>query len=485
MKRDFNMSTNKDNCVVSEQLKTIDSWIESHWDEFLTDLKTLVSINSVEDKSSAKEGAPWGEGPAKALNCAIDIARKLGFETKNIDGAVGYADVKCEGKVDKKQIALIGHTDVVPAGEGWNTVPFSLTKREGFLLGRGVIDDKGPLLCGLYALAYCAQTMQEIPYGLRAILGANEETGMGDLEVYQKYCDDPDFLFSPDANWPLVYGEKGIWQAEITSKKIERGNLLELNGGSAPNAVPGFAHAKVKVSDIDLNSLKETEGITASVDGDVLIVEATGKGAHASTPEEGISAINKLVHYLLKNNLLLKSEIPFVDLVARLSDSWDGSSVCVQCEDDAFGKLTLVAGVISLYKGVLTQTIDVRFPTTINADELETKISKLAGEADSSLEVTNCMLPFLMDSQSVEIDALMSAYKEVTGDAREPFTIGGGTYARHFKNAVSFGVEKTWEKYPSWVGGMHGPNEGVKESDLKEAIKIYIRAIQNLCKVEL
>ena len=68
----------------------------------------------------------------------------------------------------------------------------------------------------------------------------------------------------------------------------------------------------------------------------------------------------------------------------------------------------------------------------------------------------------------------------MTGEDRKPYTIGGGTYARSFKNAAAFGPEMPWHQDPNWVGPMHGDNEGVSEELLKTALKIYILAIDQI-----
>ena len=82
------------------------------------------------------------------------------------------------------------------------------------------------------------------------------------------------------------------------------------------------------------------------------------------------------------------------------------------------------------------------------------------------------------------IQALLSAYNEATGENAETFTMGGGTYARHFSNAASFGPEKSWVDFPDWVGSMHGPDEGVSEELLREAFRIYALTIGKLMTIE-
>ena len=62
----------------------------------------------------------------------------------------------------------------------------------------------------------------------------------------------------------------------------------------------------------------------------------------------------------------------------------------------------------------------------------------------------------------------------------EPFTIGGGTYARDFPNAVSFGPEHFDRPVPDFVGPIHGADEGACVAWLLEALKVYILALLSL-----
>ncbi|WP_051931882.1 hypothetical protein [Clostridium sp. KNHs214] len=63
---------------------------------------------------------PFGKGVAKGLNCVLDIAKSYGFNTVNLDNYVGYAEF---GQGDE-YVGVLGHIDVVPEGNGWNTNPF-------------------------------------------------------------------------------------------------------------------------------------------------------------------------------------------------------------------------------------------------------------------------------------------------------------------------------------------------------------------------
>ena len=168
------------------QLKAdIEEFVDRVWPEVLDDIEALVGHDSVEDLEHAAEGAPWGPGPRAALDEALCIANVCGLEAHDCEGYLGYADLVGESE---KQIATIAHVDVVPAGPGWHTDPFEMVRRDGWLLGRGVIDDKGPAVLSLYAGRFFAErvaaTGKRLPYTLRVILGVNEETNMGDVEYY-------------------------------------------------------------------------------------------------------------------------------------------------------------------------------------------------------------------------------------------------------------------------------------------------------------
>ena len=107
-----------------------------------------------------------------------------------------------------------------------------------------------------------------------------------------------------------------------------------------------------------------------------------------------------------------------------------------------------------------------------------------AQDAGGSFLPDSARVPFYIDPNTPVIQTLIRTYNDVTGKNAQPFTMGGGTYARHFKCAVSFGMEETGEPAPEWVGPMHGPDEGVSEALLFKALKIYILAIARLMQLE-
>ncbi|MGN0262406.1 MAG: Sapep family Mn(2+)-dependent dipeptidase [Eggerthellaceae bacterium] len=459
----------------------LEAYLDRNWETMLSELDRLVRIESVEDRSQACEGAPYGPGPARALEEALALWGSYGFQAHDCAGHVGYADWPGESPV---QIGIIGHVDVVPAGQGWSFPPFQVTRRDGFLLGRGVSDDKGPMLMALHAARFWMEKGRKFPYTLRFIIGNNEETGMHDLEYYQERFEDPELLFSPDDEFPVCYGEKGVFQGVVKSAPIETGRILEWEAGMAVNAVPGTARAVLSCAIADLGEIPPCIHATEREDGTVELF-ASGVQAHASTPEEGESALAHLADFLLHEGILEGAELDWMELVHDVCSNFDGSGLGLECEDGDFGSLTLVGGVAGFADGRFTQTIDIRFGSGASPESLTEAIGDRASCCGACFELLHCMPLFAQDKDGDLVQTLLGSYRDVTGDMQEPFTIGGATYSRHFKAGVGFGVDVHGQSRPSWVGSMHAADEGVSEEALKNAFKVYAVAIERLMGLEI
>lgn len=465
----------------------IDSYIDANWSTMVADIDALVRVASIEDLGSSAPGQPFGPAPRKALDEALRIANRMGFATSDLDGYIATADLVGESDT---QIGIIGHVDVVPAGPGWTVDPYAVTKKDGYLLGRGVIDNKGPSVLAIHAMKFW-KDMQEsgeaarFPYTIRMMFGANEETGMRDVKYYRRSNPDPAFLFTPDAEFPVCYGEKGLYDATVRSSAISESQraIVRMSGGAATNAVAGQAEAVVRANASNLPTAKD---IAVEDLGDGLArVAAAGKSAHASTPELGESAILTLIDYLLENVACSPEERAFLEADSAILATTDGSGAGMACEDEHFGSLTIIGGTIAIEGDRFVQTFDARYPTSTTAEAITNALRTLFAQAEAECELVRDETPFLNDPQSPAIQALLSAYREATGDSAEPFTMGGGTYARQFACAASFGPEKPWEDCPEWVGPIHGPDEGVSENLLKEAFRIYVITLGRLMETQL
>ncbi|OUP05888.1 Sapep family Mn(2+)-dependent dipeptidase [Collinsella sp. An2] len=464
----------------AQLVERIDAWIDEHWETIVQEIGTLVNIPSQEDLDHAGEGMPFGPGPLRALEAGLDLCDRLGMKAKNHEGYVGTADYP--GADDSKKICIIAHLDTVPCGPGWTQDPHTMTRRDGYLIGRGTLDDKGPFVVACYAMRYWHEQGVTFPYTMRMILGANEETTLRDVEYYNEHFEQPTFLLTPDAEFPVCYGEKGIYQGVFTSGPIANGRIVSWNAGEAFNAIPTDAHVIIRA---DLASLPAADGITLTDEGDGAVrIAAKGKGGHASQPQGTRNAIGMLVDYMLDNHLVSEDEERFLQLQKTLIDDYSGAGVGVSASDDLFGPLTIIGGTCWRDDdGSLHQSCDSRYPTTFSREQFESALTAVAERFGATYETDNDAPPFYIDPNGQEIQKLIGIYNDVTGEDRKPFTIGGGTYAREFANAAAFGPEMPWKTDPDWVGPMHGDDEGVSEELLRTTLKIYIIALYELMQI--
>lgn len=490
---------NTDYQVTNEE---IDEYIASNWEEFITDAKALIEIDSSFDPNHASEGAPFGPGPRQALNEVLAIASRMGFNAHDCDGYAGYAELPGESR---QQLGIIGHVDVVPAGEGWHFPAFELTQKEGVLLGRGTADDKLPLLCALYACKFWMDQGISLRHSIRFIFGCNEETGMADVPYYLARHDAPDFLFTPDADFPLCYGEKGLFGVTLSYEMPDcaaasdnenmKGGTIEsakqntdqlvvsFEGGTATNAVPALAWAVVRVRP---EILPESDRITVESCEEGSLITATGISGHASMPEGTINAVAVLSNYLAGLDQCSPEEHRWFSFVAaNLAGRTDGSPMGIAAVDDDFGSLTSVVGTMRKIDNRYETTVDIRFPKAITGTQLTEAFEKLADHIGATLTITRNQEPFVVNPHTDPVQALMDAYIQTTGLEVKPFTMGGATYAREFPNAVSFGpADPEVISKPEWVGEMHGADEGITIEALHHAIRIYVRAFGNLAQVD-
>ena len=178
--------------------------IHATTEELLSNMERLVAIDS--QLGTPAEGMPFGEGPAKVLHEALQIADELGFKTVNLDNYCGYAEMG-EGE---EIVGIAGHLDIVPAGGDWTYDPFKLTREGDYVYGRGTTDDKGPVMEALYAMKLLRDSGVKLNKRVRLIMGCNEENGSRCMEHYNEVAEELSCGFTPDANYPCIHGEKGM-----------------------------------------------------------------------------------------------------------------------------------------------------------------------------------------------------------------------------------------------------------------------------------
>ena len=445
-------------------------------DALITSLQENIRIPSVE--GPALPDAPYGEGVRNSLHHALETARKLGFRTCNMDNHIGWAEFG-EGE---EMIGILGHLDVVPEGDGWTYPPYGGEIHDGKLFGRGTIDDKGPSIAALYAMAALRDSGLPLRRRVRVILGCNEETGSGDIRHYLQHGGElPVMGFTPDAEYPVINGEKGIITTIYKTDFVQDGDLIltEIHGGTASNVVPHYAYAKFKCDASFARSISligdSKVKLTATEDG--FLLEAFGESAHGSTPELGENAIGRLL--IAMANLPLCPEL--LEKVRFLADKigmeCDGTSAGIGLQDEPSGKLSLNLGTIEADEKSITLCINYRYPVTCSYDACAPVFNSLMADNGFGIlrEFHKEQLYIPADSQLVK--TLVGIYSRHTGGTEPAKCIGGGTYAKSMPNMVAFGPV-----FPGDILCEHKADEHITLDNLMRNACIIASAMYELAK---
>ncbi len=458
----------------------IKEYIYSNRERLLSVLDELVAVKSV--KGEPAPGAPFGIGPRAALDKMLGICRNSGFDTRIYYDVVGTADLCPED--DFPELGILCHLDVVPAEDqkGWKTDPFKMSEKDGVLYGRGVIDDKGPLAAAFIAMKCIRDLGIPMKKGVRLIFGTDEENGSKDLELYTAKNRLPDHIFTPDAAFPVINIEKGMMRSTF-SGSYRGGSIVRFRGGSIPNAVPDYAECELTGISLPLikqetNLDKSGAAFTVIDTGESVMIECSGRSAHASTPESGINAVTALIAVLGRLPLAEGKQKEIIKGLGKIFPfgETDGTNAGLKCTYDRSGALTLVFSIFNMENGRCGGTIDVRFPACMSLKEVEN------GEK-TALAVAGCTFdgymgdePHVTDENSDFVKKLLAAYERVEGEKGECIAVGGNTYVHNIKGGVAFGVERGGTDYH-----MHGANEFITTDELLKDAHIFAEAIFEIC----
>lgn len=457
--------------------------IDEMSEEIIKSTAEIVKIKSVEGE--AKPGMPYGEGVAKALECALNIAKELGFETVNLDGYVGYAEY---GQGEDYVVAL-GHLDVVPEGDGWIHPAYGAEIHDGKMYGRGTTDDKGPIIATLYGLKAIKESGLPISKRIRVLFGTNEETGSKELEYYLEREKAPVAGFTPDADYPIINGEKGITIFKIVKdfNVKSEGNIVVkyIKGGQAANMVPDYCEAGLVVDNAQNvinaveNFAKETQyKLSAENNGGMVIVKSIGESAHGSTPELGKNGIMQLFDFIGTLDLGNNDCSEFVKFMNdNIGMELHGESFGICLEDKDSGKLSFNLGVINMTEEKAIVTLNLRYPVTNKLEDMMTPFNNRIEGTGIRVEDFVHQEPLYYSPEHPLIKSLQKVYAEQTGKEAKLVSIGGGTYAKEMPNTVAFGP-----MFPGEPDTIHKPNEYITIENLITNAKIYAHALYELAK---
>lgn len=442
--------------------------VEQHLEEILQNLATLVAYNSVQGEKS--EEYPFGKVVADCLHSALTMADGYGFKTRNLENYCGYAEIGS----GEKLIGILGHLDVVPAGEGWTSDPFTLTIRDGKAYGRGATDDKGAVICSMVAMKIIQEMNIPLNKRIRLIMGCNEETGSAGLKYYVEHEGHIDYGFTPDGNFPGVHGEKGTIAAGFISDNTK---IIDLKGGMAFNAVASDVKIVIEKNSFSTRVLENffhNHELTYTINEDdqTSTITVNGVSAHGSTPHLGVNAIS----YLLVGLKQAGFQDPFVDFYCqKIGLDTNGAGLNINVQDD-YGDLTLNVGKIFMTEGKIVGTIDIRFPVSMTSKEILALMEENLEDEGGKIIIDLVREPLFFELDSPLVTKLLAAYQEVTHDYdSKPITMGGGTYAKGINNCIAFGCE-----FPGANCHIHDADEFVVVHELVLQTEIYVRAILKL-----
>lgn len=465
-----------------DKKERIASWVDSHRDAFLEDLAALCRIDSV--SGPAAEDAPYGPGPKKALDAAIDMCAGYGFAVQNHGERVMTADMGPETPL----LDVLAHLDVVGPGDGWDTDPFApVVKPDGYIYGRGVADDKGGAVAALYAMRCVSELGLPLKGRCRLILGTDEENGSSDVAYYYSVVKPAPHTFTPDSDFPVCNAEKGFyrltfkktWGAETALPRI-----AELHGGFRVNVVPGQAYAVLAgLSKNDL--LAAASPLAAELGATVQAEDAqagvkltlTAKGCHAAMPETGVNANTALIRVL--------SELPLADCESTRAlhaldkllphGDYCGKALGIAQADEVTGPLTCSFTMIDFTDTGVRGLCDCRVPVCATEENCKAA-ADAAMAAVGFVPAGEMIAPHYTPAEGDFIRTLNRCYETYSGNRGSCYSMGGGTYVHNVPGGVAFGVVMPGEDVR-----MHGANERIRVEDMLTAVKIFAHAIADIC----
>lgn len=447
--------------------------VKPYKDISILNLQKWIQIDSVYDDKTKSEDKPFGKGVYNALDYIATLAESEGF---NVDRCDNYCTEISFGEGDL--IAIYAHADVVPVSGKWDYDPFGGEIVNDIMYGRGTSDDKGPALAAFYALKALKENNLIDGYKVSLVIGGNEESGSRCLEHYFHKLNKPypKYGFTPDGDFPLIYGEKGI-TGFVHSLKINIDDIVSIKGGVAVNSVIDEVTCVLK-HDFNLSKALEKFFSLSNIryqylpgkELDELVVY--GKSAHGSLPQLGVNAALHLLRFL---------GWYYHDADLNTISSWylepNGRVFNCYYDGEHLHETTYNVGLVNFEQNKLTLVVNFRYPENCDPRIVEQKMNE---QNLGEIKFFGYGSPLLLDPKSSMIQTLFKVYQEETGDYSTPImTIGGGTYARESKNTIAFGSH-----FPGREDNIHSPNEKIHLEDYLLSQSIYARAIYELGKLK-
>ncbi|KAI0051074.1 Zn-dependent exopeptidase [Auriscalpium vulgare] len=226
----------------------------------LTKFVSIRSVSSsVELREDCRQAAIW---LSKCLHQLGANSKPLYAGDTNQQNPIVFATFQgTQTEKRRPRILFYGHYDVISAPpEGWDTDPFHLTARNGFLYGRGVSDDKGPVLAVACAAAELLQ-QRMLGVDLIFLIEGEEETGsVGFEEMVRKHKDligEVDAILVSNSGWiacnapSITYGLRGVVHCNVEIMSQCKDAHSGVDGGAVVEPMQDMIQLLATLSDKD------------------------------------------------------------------------------------------------------------------------------------------------------------------------------------------------------------------------------------------
>jgi len=455
-------------------------YLERNHQALLSDIAALVAIPSVRDETTRCENAPFGLPIRRAFDALITMAEREGFEVRDHQGFALDISVG-EGE---EEIALLHHVDVVAPGnlQAWRTPPYELSQHGDLVFGRGVTDNKGPLIGSLYLLKMFKELALPMNKRIRLIIGGAEETTWECVEHYFKHNPQPKYGFSPDGDFPIVNGEKGIIYGSFIKdfpaddKSSDPCQLVRIS--SERDRSSTCHQLEVELTGENAAQLAKQLAKVAHVQQqkECYCVQFETPWEKSRNPHRVANCIDQLVESLRDVEGLNGHARELVDMLdALFADSWDGKKLGLAHTDEQMGGTSCCVSALNMDNKQYRLDFDFRFPKGLTVEQARTQLHQLARQYGVSF-VEHQYLPLsYLSPEDPLIQAMGNAYQAITGTHAQCFSKGAASYARALTHGVAFGPT-----FPGEMTYVHEPNEQLSLESLIKSITIYVKVLISL-----
>ncbi|MBV8516093.1 MAG: Sapep family Mn(2+)-dependent dipeptidase [Acidobacteria bacterium] len=444
------------------------------------------------------------EAHAQQKEWLLKTAHDLGFSARNTGKIV---EIDLPASVEPAPIlGLVVHGDVQPVDvEAWTIPPFEGRVVDGYMLGRGAADDKGPLVQALLAMKALKESRVRRTHHIRLLVGSEEESDAKEIPEYLKEHQPPDYSLVLDSEFPVVVGEKA-WDALAVATTLDSRPGVEkpyrvdlLDAGLSTSIVPDHAEARLFWTGEHANwqplmdaltkvALPEGTRLVLGPQGAILRVVTYGHSAHAGVNIEGGRNALVALARVLEGQLPTGGADDLLAFARLAGQDLHGTGLGITDSDPIWGRYSVNVATIKRDANDAKTFVFVtnlrRIPPRTAPQArayLEAFVADFNKRTGASLTINAAKTyfedePLGFDPHEPLVQRLMKAYARATGVASpKPAISGGGTYAKRLPNSIAFGMWFPGKPYPG-----HDVDEKISVDDLQRGARVLIDALVDI-----